>query len=102
MSDLEDPSARARGVRYARELEGHLSWLDTFSGTAEHFCSNCLFRCSISRDFCFLVVHAALVSCGARRTGAGRVDGRDGPRLYRDHRHVQLAQRRGTCRLCSG
>ncbi|UWR27485.1 hypothetical protein K3757_05985 [Sulfitobacter sp. S223] len=34
MSDLEDPSARARGVRYARELEGHLGWLDTFSGTA--------------------------------------------------------------------
>lgn len=34
MSDLEDPSARARGVRYSRELEGHLSWLDTFSGTA--------------------------------------------------------------------
>ncbi len=34
MSDLEDPSARARGVRYARELEGHLTWLDTFSGTA--------------------------------------------------------------------
>lgn len=26
--------AEARGVRYARELEGHLSWLDTFSGTA--------------------------------------------------------------------
>lgn len=25
---------QARGVRYARELEGHLSWLDTFSGTA--------------------------------------------------------------------
>ncbi len=24
----------ARGVRYARELEGHLTWLDTFSGTA--------------------------------------------------------------------
>lgn len=24
----------ARGVRYARELEGHLNWLDTFSGTA--------------------------------------------------------------------
>ncbi|KIN73157.1 hypothetical protein [Sulfitobacter guttiformis] len=34
MSDLEDPSTRARGVRYARELEGHLTWLDTFSGTA--------------------------------------------------------------------
>jgi hypothetical protein len=34
MSDQIDPSARARGVRYARELEGHLSWLDTFSGTA--------------------------------------------------------------------
>lgn len=34
MSDIDDPSARARGVRYARELEGHLSWLDTFSGTA--------------------------------------------------------------------
>ncbi|MEL7092956.1 MAG: hypothetical protein AAFN94_14585 [Pseudomonadota bacterium] len=27
-------SAQARGVRYARELEGHLGWLDTFSGTA--------------------------------------------------------------------
>ena len=34
MSDLDDPSARARGVRYSRELEGHLTWLDTFSGTA--------------------------------------------------------------------
>ncbi|MEH6521717.1 hypothetical protein [Sulfitobacter sp.] len=34
MSDLQDPTARARGVRYARELEDHLSWLDTFSGTA--------------------------------------------------------------------
>ena len=34
MSDPEDPSARARGVRYAHELEGHLTWLDTFSGTA--------------------------------------------------------------------
>ncbi|MCX7566414.1 hypothetical protein OS189_08675 [Sulfitobacter sp. F26169L] len=34
MSDLEDPSKRARGVRYARELEDHLSWLDTFSGSA--------------------------------------------------------------------
>ncbi|MBV2360412.1 hypothetical protein KUH32_11545 [Thalassococcus sp. CAU 1522] len=26
--------AEARGVRHARELEAHLSWLDTFSGTA--------------------------------------------------------------------
>ncbi len=26
--------AEARGVRHARELEGHLGWLDTFSGTA--------------------------------------------------------------------
>lgn len=26
--------AEARGVRAARELEGHLTWLDTFSGTA--------------------------------------------------------------------
>lgn len=26
--------AQAGGVRYARELEGHLRWLDTFSGTA--------------------------------------------------------------------
>lgn len=34
MSDLNDSSARARGVSYARELEGHLGWLDTFSGTA--------------------------------------------------------------------
>ncbi|MEP3440680.1 MAG: hypothetical protein ABJN72_04310 [Sulfitobacter sp.] len=34
MSDLKDSSARARGVSYAQELEGHLGWLDTFSGTA--------------------------------------------------------------------
>lgn len=26
--------AQARGVRYARELEGHLTWLEAFSGTA--------------------------------------------------------------------
>jgi len=26
--------AEAQGVRYARELEGHLGWLDTFSGAA--------------------------------------------------------------------
>jgi hypothetical protein len=26
--------AEARGVRAARELEGHLTWLETFSGTA--------------------------------------------------------------------
>lgn len=26
--------SQARGVRYARELQGHLGWLDTFSGTA--------------------------------------------------------------------
>ena len=34
--DDQEPmdQARARGVRYARELEGHLTWLDTFSGTA--------------------------------------------------------------------
>ncbi|MEM6303303.1 MAG: hypothetical protein AAF744_01190 [Pseudomonadota bacterium] len=35
MADEQAMSAQdARGVRYARELEGHLSWLDTFSGTA--------------------------------------------------------------------
>jgi len=34
MSDLQDSSARARGVKYARVLEDHLGWLDTFSGTA--------------------------------------------------------------------
>lgn len=28
------PPHQARGLRHARELEGHLSWLDTFSGTA--------------------------------------------------------------------
>lgn len=26
--------SQARGVRYARELQGHLTWLDSFSGTA--------------------------------------------------------------------
>ncbi len=30
----EQSKERQRGVRYARELEGHLSWLETFSGTA--------------------------------------------------------------------
>lgn len=34
MSGQKDNSQAARGVRYARELETHLSWLDTFSGTA--------------------------------------------------------------------
>ncbi|MEQ6248482.1 hypothetical protein ABMC89_06295 [Sulfitobacter sp. HNIBRBA3233] len=34
MSTPDDHSAQARGVRYARELEGHVTWLDTFSGTA--------------------------------------------------------------------
>jgi hypothetical protein len=32
--DTRLTEAQARGVRYARELEGHLAWLDTFSGTA--------------------------------------------------------------------
>ena len=32
--DTRLPAVQARGVRYARELEGHLGWLDTFSGTA--------------------------------------------------------------------
>jgi hypothetical protein len=30
----EETKVSAEGVRHARELEGHLSWLDTFSGTA--------------------------------------------------------------------
>jgi len=34
MTYSNDPRARAQGERYARELEGHVSWLDTFSGTA--------------------------------------------------------------------
>lgn len=33
-NDTRLTEAQARGVRYARELEGHLGWLDTFSGTA--------------------------------------------------------------------
>ncbi len=32
--ETRQSAAQARGVRYARELEGHLGWLDTFSGTA--------------------------------------------------------------------
>lgn len=32
--DTRLTQAEARGVRYARELEGHLGWLDSFSGTA--------------------------------------------------------------------
>ena len=31
---MSDTDQNARGVRYAAELEGHLSWLDTFTGTA--------------------------------------------------------------------
>ena len=34
MSELKSETARSRGVRYARELEGHVDWLNTFSGTA--------------------------------------------------------------------
>ena len=30
----ENSTHQQRGIRYARELEGHLGWLDTFSGTA--------------------------------------------------------------------
>ncbi|WP_299154722.1 hypothetical protein [uncultured Tateyamaria sp.] len=33
-NDTRLSDTQARGVRYARELEGHLGWLDTFSGTA--------------------------------------------------------------------
>jgi hypothetical protein len=33
-NDTRLTTSQARGVRYARELEGHLGWLDTFSGTA--------------------------------------------------------------------
>jgi hypothetical protein len=33
-SDRPLTDAQARGVRHARELETHLTWLDTFSGTA--------------------------------------------------------------------
>jgi len=32
--DIRLTQGQARGVRYARELEGHLGWLDTFTGTA--------------------------------------------------------------------
>lgn len=32
--DTRLSQTQARGVRYARELEGHVTWLDTFSGTA--------------------------------------------------------------------
>ena len=31
---MSQSDTKARGVRYAAELEGHLSWLDTFTGTA--------------------------------------------------------------------
>ncbi|WP_226779032.1 hypothetical protein [Oceaniglobus trochenteri] len=33
-SERDMSRAEAQGVRYARELEGHLGWLDTFSGAA--------------------------------------------------------------------
>ena len=32
--DGENSTHQQRGIRYARELEAHLGWLDTFSGTA--------------------------------------------------------------------
>ncbi|KIN60420.1 hypothetical protein Z945_1391 [Sulfitobacter noctilucae] len=31
---MSDTTNNTRGVRYAQELEGHLGWLDTFTGTA--------------------------------------------------------------------
>lgn len=34
MPDQRMSRAEARGVRYSRELEGHVGWLETFSGTA--------------------------------------------------------------------
>ena len=35
MSQTQDQSnAQQRGISYARDLEGHLAWLETFSGTA--------------------------------------------------------------------
>ncbi len=34
MPDPKTDSSRTRGARYARDLEGHLDWLETFSGTA--------------------------------------------------------------------
>lgn len=34
MTDKHLSRAEARGVRYSRELEGHLTWLESFSGTA--------------------------------------------------------------------
>ncbi len=34
MTTKPSDTNQQRGVRYARELEGHLTWLDTFSGTA--------------------------------------------------------------------
>lgn len=34
MPDPVTESSRTRGARYARDLEGHIEWLETFSGTA--------------------------------------------------------------------
>ncbi|MBF9045195.1 hypothetical protein HKCCE4037_17765 [Rhodobacterales bacterium HKCCE4037] len=34
MPDTTRPSANAHGLSHARELQGHLSWLDSFSGAA--------------------------------------------------------------------
>ncbi|MDD9724746.1 hypothetical protein PVV74_04705 [Roseovarius sp. SK2] len=34
MPDPKTNSSRTRGARYARDLEGHIDWLETFSGTA--------------------------------------------------------------------
>ncbi|WP_338550669.1 hypothetical protein [Roseovarius phycicola] len=34
MADESGDSARTRSARYAQELEGHIDWLNTFSGTA--------------------------------------------------------------------
>ena len=32
--DTRSQTAQARGIRHARDLEAHLTWLDSFSGTA--------------------------------------------------------------------
>ena len=65
----------AKGLRTAKELEGHLAWLNTFTpaalgvlaiasgiytylGVSSILCGCCLFHCGFGRDLRLLELHA--------------------------------------------
>ena len=128
MSEQRMSRAEARGVRYSRELEGHVGWLETFSGTALGVLSvasgiyTYLGVSSLLEDNGAMTVFAAIaysiaVSVGifvfwsymlrlfpaVRSSGAraGLLRG-DGRRIARHRGDVVVAERRGARRIGGG